>query len=111
MEEGTTPSLGTKWNFIAVEQLNEDYVGFEKNFFALWHKKSKTRAYWELNEILDRSENAYKPITHIIFEILNPEKSYDSFEFSFTDQMMIKYGSTTRKFHGTLMNELMLFSW
>jgi len=111
MEEGIAPSVGTKGNFIAVEQLNEDYVGFEKNFFAPWHKKSKTRFYWELNEVVDRSENAYKPVTHFIFEILNPDQSYDDIEFSFTDQMMIKYGSTTRKFHGTLNNELLLFSW
>ena len=27
----------------------------------------------ELNEIVDRSDNAYKPVTHTIFEIPNPE--------------------------------------
>ena len=59
--------------------------------------KSDTRLYWELNEIVDRTENAYQPVTHMIFEILNPEKSYDGMTFSFTDQMMSKYGQDQEK--------------
>lgn len=111
LKEGLAPEVGTKGDYIGIEQLNDDYVGFETNHFAPWHKKSDTRLYWELNEIVDRTENAYQPVTHMIFEILNPEKSYDGMTFSFTDQMMSKYGQASRKMHGAMTGELVHFSW
>jgi hypothetical protein len=112
MLEGVVPSVGIKGAYIGIEQLNEDYVGFETKFFAPWHKKSKTRLYWEINEIIDRSENAYKPVTHMIFEIPNPDNlNPDLSNLSFTDEMMSKYGVASRKFHGTLNSELVLYAW
>ena len=46
---------------------------------------------------------AYKPITHTIFEI-NKENNSNSegTEQSFTDQMMWKYGMASREMHGWL---------
>lgn len=109
LKEGVAPEVGTVGNYIGMEQLNEDYVDFETKHFAPWHKKSDTRLYWELNEIVDRTENAYKPVTHMVFEVLNPEKSYDGMEFSFADQMLSKYGQASRKMHGAMQLTLVHF--
>ena len=76
-------------------------------FFRELHKGRKL--WWEVNEISDRSDNAYKPVTHMIFEI-NVENA-PRFESNFTNDMMIKYGQTTRKIHGTLKTTLVNWRW
>tara|TARA_B100001057_G_scaffold491838_1_gene582962 strand:+ start:605 stop:1420 length:816 start_codon:yes stop_codon:yes gene_type:complete len=109
--EGANPSAGTKGRYIGMEQLNEDYVDFETKLFAPFHKKYKSRLYWELNEIIDRTENAYKPVTHIIFEIINPDRPELERNPTFAEQMAIKYGIASRKLHGSMNVELVHFSW
>jgi hypothetical protein len=111
MLEEASPNIGTKANYIGIEQLNDDYVDFETKFFAPSHKESKARLYWELNEIIDRSENAYKPVTHMIFEIPNPNAPETEWEPSFAEEMAMKYGIASRKFHGTLSTELVNYAW
>ena len=46
--------------------------------------------YWELNEIVDRTENAYKPVSYN-FEIRNPENNNVESNLSFAEEMAIKY--------------------
>ena len=109
--EGATPSAGTKGTYIEMQQLNDDYVDFETKLFAPYHKKSKSRLYWELNEIIDRTENAYKPVTHIITEILNPDAPVVEWNQTFAEEMAVKYGMASRKFHGSMNLELVHFAW
>ena len=90
---------------------NEDYVDFETKLFLPYHKSGNTRLYWELNEIVDRTENAYKPVSHIIFEIRNPENNNVESNLSFAEEMAIKYGIASRKFHGNLEAQLVHFAF
>ncbi|MBL6643088.1 MAG: hypothetical protein ISP64_00570 [Flavobacteriaceae bacterium] len=108
MMPGVTASKGTVGYYLGLEQLNEDYVPFELNYFKSTHEGR--REWWELNSIDSRTENAYKPVSHIIFEIPKvdaPEIKEE--DVSFTDKMMNKYGQTTRKLHGWLQAELVLW--
>ena len=103
--DGAKASKGMVGYYLGLEKLNEDYIPFEINYFRNAHKGR--RWWWELNEIVARSENAYAPVTHNIFEIPNegaPEINPNN--ISFTDKMMNKYGQTTRKLHGWLKAEL-----
>ena len=109
--ENAVPEAGTKADYIGIEQLNDDYVDFEIKLFAPYHQQSKSRLYWELNEIVDRSDNAYKPVTHTIFEIPNPEAPEVEWKPTFAEEMAVKYGIASRKFHGTLNTELVHFAW
>lgn len=109
--ENAVPEAGTKADYIGIEQLNDDYVDFEIKLFAPYHQQSKSRLYWELNEIVDRSDNAYKPVTHTIFEIPNPEAPEVEWKPTFAEEMAVKYGIASRKFHGTLNAELVHFAW
>lgn len=106
--EGANPSKGLTGYYLGIEQLNEDYIPFETNYFRNAHKGR--RWWWEVNEIAARTENAYAPVTHSIFEIPNeaaPELKME--DLSFVDQMMYKYGQTTRKVHG--MMKVNLVDW
>ena len=111
LSEQAAPQAGIVANYIGVEQLNEDYVDFETKLFLPYHKSGNTRLYWELNEIVDRTDNAYKPVTHIIFEIRNPESSNIESNLSFAEEMAVKYGMASRKFHGNLEAELVDFAF
>ena len=104
-EEGLVWEPGLTAAYLGIEQLNEDYVDFEKEYFREAHKGNKY--WWDLSEIIDRSENAYKPITHSIFEI-NKEGYQPESPESFTDKMMVKYGMASRKVHGWLQLELVM---
>ena len=98
-EEGLDPEGTVTAAYLGMEALNDDYVEFEKQYFREQHKGNKY--WWDLSEIIDRSDNAYEPITHTIFEI-NKENSNSNSEQSFTDQMMTKYGMASRELHGWL---------
>ena len=111
LADGAAPASGINATYIGVEQLNEDYVDFENKFFAPYHKESKSRLYWELNEIIDRTENAFKPATHIITEILNPDAPEVEWKPTFAEEMAVKYGMASRKFHGSMNLELVHFAW
>ena len=89
LSQDAAPQAGIVSNYIGVEQLNEDYVDFETKLFLPYHKSGNTRLYWELNEIVDRTDNAYKPVTHIIFEIRNPESNSIQSDLSFAEEMAI----------------------
>ena len=110
MSEDASPQAGIIGYYGGMEQLNEDYVDFEIQFFAPRFEKSKRMFYWELNEIVERSENGYKPVSHIIFNIPNPNPP-ESGKQSFQDKIMSKYGVESRKMHGYMGAELMLWKW
>ena len=111
LAKDTAPSVGTMRIYHGIEQLNDDYIDFERKLFFPSHKETKTRLYWELNEIIDWTDNASKPVTHSIFEIPNPDAPQDEWNTSFTEEMAVKYGTASRKIHGTLNAELVLFTW
>lgn len=111
LSQDAVPQAGIVSNYIGVQQLNEDYVDFETKLFLPYHKSGNTRLYWELNEIVDRTDNAYKPVTHIIFEIRNPESNSIQSDLSFAEEMAIKYGIASRKFHGNMEAELVHFAF
>ena len=111
LADGAAPAPVVKSTYIGVEKLNEDYVDFENKFFAPYHKESKSRLYWELNEIIDRTDNAFKPATHIISEILNPDAPEVDWNPTFAEEMAMKYGIASRKFNGSMKMELVHFAW
>jgi len=106
-DENLQPAAGLNAVYIGIEQLNEDYERFETEYFRSNHVGNKW--YWEFNKINDRSENAYKPVTHNIFEVNKESDSSNSEETSFIDEMMIKYGVASREFHGWMSVELIEF--
>ena len=87
-----------------MEQLNEDYERFETEYFK---KDIKVISYTEFNKITNRSDNAYKPVTHNIFELI--WKIQVKSNSSFIDEMMVKYGSASRTLHGWMVVELLEF--
>jgi len=100
------PAVGINAVYIGMEQLNEDYERFETEYFQNRHKGNKL--YWEFNKITNRSDNAYKPVTHNIFEV-NMENSEQDQDSGFVDEMMVKYGSASRTLHGWMVVELLEF--
>ena len=100
------PAAGINAVYIGMEQLNEDYERFETEYFQNRHKGNKL--YWEFNKITNRSDNAYKPVTHNIFEV-NMENSEQDQDSGFVDEMMVKYGSASRTLHGWMVVELLEF--
>ena len=105
--------VGDRATLLGVEQLNEDYERYESEFFKTYHNRQITdgiRFAWYLNKISERSENAYQPITHVIFERFNPNaQPSNNSEPTFTEEMMSKNGQASRKIHGGLILELVNF--
>ena len=107
-DDNLQPTQGINAVYIGMEQLNEDYERFETEYFQNLHRGNKM--YWEFNKINDRSDNAYKPVTHNIFEV-NMENSGQDEETSFVDEMMGKYGVASRTLHGWMVLELIEFKF
>ena len=106
--------IGDKAIILGVEELNEDYENFETKWFKTRHNESilkGQRLAWYLNRINSRSDNAYQPVSHIIFERFNPNppKNLTNPKPSFVDKMMTKHGIASRKIHGGLILELVDF--
>ena len=81
--------------------LNDDYENFEMKYFKENHSKqieAGSRAWWEFNKVISRSENANQEVTHFTMDVIdaNYQWSNDN-EPSFTDQMMSKYGVASRE--------------
>ena len=84
------------------EQLNEDYENFEMyHYRPMWEEMILTGAHkaWNFNRIIDRSENAYKNITHIIFNV----KGTGNYQFKtdFITTKLNEIGSASRKGYDT----------
>ena len=86
--------------FNGFKALNDDYESFEMKYFKENHNKqieAGSRAWWDFNKVISRSENANQEVTHFTMDIIdaNYQWSNDN-EPSFTDQMMSKYGVASR---------------
>ena len=87
--------------FNGFKALNDDYESFEMKYFKENHNKqieAGSRAWWDFNKVISRSENANQEVTHFTMDIIdaNYQWSNDN-EPSFTDQMMSKYGVASRE--------------
>ena len=86
--------------FNGFKALNDDYESFEMKYFKENHNKqieAGSRAWWDFNKVISRSENANQEVTHFTMDVIdaNYQWSNDN-EPSFTDQMMSKYGVASR---------------
>ncbi|MGC6421985.1 MAG: hypothetical protein ACON43_04160 [Flavobacteriaceae bacterium] len=106
---------GLKLYGAPVKQLDENYINYELEFFKKNHDRqvaSKERGWWELNEIIDSSDNALKEMTHIIFEAPGPMwGKVEVKEPSFTEKMMSENGIKTRKIWPHFEMELQYFAF
>ena len=97
-----TLKIGDIVSVFPAEQLNDDYEDFEMHHYRpMWEEMILTGAHkaWNFNRIIDRSENAYQNITHIIFNV----KGTGNYEFK-SDFITIKLnemGSASRKAYDT----------
>ena len=87
--------------FNGFKALNDDYESFEMKYFKENHKKqidAGSRAWWEFNKVLSRSENANQEVTHFTMDVIDADYQWSNDnEPSFTDQMMSKYGVASRE--------------
>ena len=87
--------------FNGFKALNDDYENFEMKFFKENHNKqieSGSRAWWEFNKVLNRSENANQEVTHFTMDVIDKDYQWSNDgEPSFTEQMMVKYGVASRE--------------
>ena len=106
---------GLKMYGAPVQELDENYVNYELEFFKKGHDKqieTKERGWWELNEIVSSSDNALKEMTHIIFEAPGPMwGKIENPEPSFTEKMMSENGQKTRKMWPHFEMELQYFAF
>ena len=106
---------GLKMYGAPIQQLDENYVDYEIEFFKKGHDKqieTKERGWWELNEIISSSDNALKEMTHIIFEAPGPMwGKIESPEPTFTERMMNENGQKTRKMWPHFEMELQYFAF
>jgi len=108
-------NIGDRATYLGIEQLNEDYENYETKWYKEGHNTdiiNGRRLAWYFNKIIDRSENSYKPISHVIFERFNPNPpgtNSNNQEPTFIQQMMWKHGGESRKIHGGLILELVDF--
>ena len=97
------PDEGQSLNFFfnGFQALNDDYENFEMKFFKENHNKqieSGSRAWWEFNKVLNRSENANQEVTHFTMDVIDKDYQWSNDgEPSFTEQMMVKYGVASRE--------------
>ena len=64
------PVIGNLYTVSPVEQLTDDYEKFELEFFKPIFEKNilaGNHGAWNFNKVVNSSDNAYKNITHIIF--------------------------------------------
>ena len=87
--------------FNGFKALNDDYENFEMEYFKENHNKqieAGSRAWWEFNKVLSRSENANQEVTHFTMDIIDADYQWSNDnEPSFTDKMMSKYGVASRE--------------
>ena len=87
--------------FNGFKALNDDYENFEMQYFKENHNKqieAGSRAWWEFNKVLSRSENANQEVTHFTMDVIDADYQWSNDnEPSFTDKMMSKYGVASRE--------------
>jgi len=104
--------VGNIYTVFPAEQLNEDYEQFEMEYFKpIWEKNilAGNHKNWEFNRIIDRTENAYQNLTHIIFSQGVNGASID-FPTDFRSDQLSKSGIASRKGYDTAKMELIFMA-
>jgi len=91
-------NVGDVVTVFPAEQLNSDYEQFEMEFYRpMWEKNILTGAHraWNFNRIIDRTENAYQNLTHIIFNVAGIGEL--QFDTDFLSTKLAEMGQASRK--------------
>ena len=96
------PGSETKVYFNGFQALNDDYENYEMKFFKKWHEKRMETGdlgWWEFNKVISRSDNENQDVTHFTMDIALIDNYMGSYPqpTEFSDQMLIKHGSESRK--------------
>ena len=94
--------IGMKISMNVFKSLNEDYEDYEMKFFKKWHEKRMETGdlgWWEFNKVISRSDNENQDVTHFTMDIALIDNYMGSYPqpTEFSDQMLIKHGSESRK--------------
>ena len=92
----------TKVYFNGFQALNDDYENYEMKFFKKWHEKRMETGdlgWWEFNKVISRSDNENQDVTHFTMDIALIDNYMGSYPqpTEFSDQMLMKHGSESRK--------------
>jgi hypothetical protein len=105
-------AVGNIYSVFPAEQLNEDYEQFEMEYYKpIWEKNilSGNHKNWEFNRIIDRTENAYQNLTHIIFNRGVSGATID-FPSDFLSNQLSKAGMASRKGFNTAKMEIIFMA-
>jgi hypothetical protein len=96
------PGSETKVYFNGFQALNDDYENYEMKFFKKWHEKRMETGdlgWWEFNKVISRSDNENQDVTHFTMDIALIDNYMGSYQqpTEFSDQMLMKHGSESRK--------------
>ena len=96
------PGSETKVYFNGFQALNDDYENYEMKFFKKWHEKRMETGdlgWWEFNKVISRSDNENQDVTHFTMDIALIDNYMGSYPqpTKFSDQMLMKHGSESRK--------------
>lgn len=96
------PGSETKVYFNGFQALNDDYENYEMKFFKKWHEKRMETGdlgWWEFNKVISRSDNENQNVTHFTMDIALIDNYMGSYQqpTEFSDQMLMKHGSESRK--------------
>ena len=99
--------VGDVISVFPAQQLNEDYENFEMHYYRpMWEEMILSGAHkaWNFNRIVERSDNAYQNLTHIIFN----EKGTGDYNFKedFISTKLGEMGTASRKGFNTAEMEL-----
>ena len=89
---------GETVNIFPAEALNDEYEQYEMEVFRPMREKmilEGSHKYWGFNKIINRSENAYQNLTHIIFNI--PTGLESNIKTDFATQKAMEMGMKSRK--------------
>ena len=101
---------GDKMSYVAMTQLKDDYEEYESKIWKPSFEKEILRnnfRWWALTKIVDRNEAAYKPLTHIVWNIgvENPRDFIDEDDYATRQMksMMDSYRNMSRANELTLV--------
>lgn len=99
--------VGDEIGVFAAQQLNEDYEDFEMHYYRpMWEEMILTGAHkaWNFNRIIERSDNAYQNLTHIIFNAVGTGEY--KFKEDFISRKLGEMGTASRKGFDTAQMKL-----
>ena len=96
------PGSETKVYFNGFQALNDDYENYEMKYFKKRHEKRMDAGdlgWWEFNKVISRSDNENQDVTHFTMDIALIDNYMGSYPqpTKFSDQMLMKHGSESRK--------------